>query len=206
MKILSKYKDYYDYLQGIYGIDETLVYDRRTINLVKYDKDLFGDYCHTYEFHVCNIKYTLHHYKNKFYYTIDELKTLNKILYNDGKDTLTFMSKHRYSSSDVNIINYWNRNNGSTMINKKFRQPVLVVYTSGEIVDETEGKHPTHYGIPLLKSFQFQKLLSAEECFINISAFLGWLKDNPEIPNKQTNKEKIISHGFDLINSFRNVK
>lgn len=29
MKIISKYKDYYDYLQGIYGVDEKLVLDRR---------------------------------------------------------------------------------------------------------------------------------------------------------------------------------
>jgi len=29
MKILTKIKDYYDYLQGIYGIDELVVYDRR---------------------------------------------------------------------------------------------------------------------------------------------------------------------------------
>jgi hypothetical protein len=27
MKIISKIKDYYDYLQGIYGIDEKLVLD-----------------------------------------------------------------------------------------------------------------------------------------------------------------------------------
>jgi hypothetical protein len=29
MKIISKIKDYYDYLSGIYGIDEQIVYDRR---------------------------------------------------------------------------------------------------------------------------------------------------------------------------------
>ena len=27
MKIISKYKDYYDYLQGIYGVDEKLILD-----------------------------------------------------------------------------------------------------------------------------------------------------------------------------------
>lgn len=30
MKILSKYKDYYDYISGIYGEDPKLVLDRRT--------------------------------------------------------------------------------------------------------------------------------------------------------------------------------
>ena len=28
MKIISKYKDYYDYLQGIWGMDEKLTLDR----------------------------------------------------------------------------------------------------------------------------------------------------------------------------------
>ena len=29
MKIISKYKDYYDYLTGIYGVDDKIVLDRR---------------------------------------------------------------------------------------------------------------------------------------------------------------------------------
>src|SRR5690606_9622511 len=30
MKIISSFKDYYDYLQGIYGVDEKVVYERHT--------------------------------------------------------------------------------------------------------------------------------------------------------------------------------
>jgi hypothetical protein len=29
MRILDKHKDYYDYLAGIYGIDNTVFFDRR---------------------------------------------------------------------------------------------------------------------------------------------------------------------------------
>lgn len=36
MKILSKFKDYYDYLQGMYGVDEKLVLDRTNFSPVKY--------------------------------------------------------------------------------------------------------------------------------------------------------------------------
>ena len=32
MKIISKYKDYYDFLSGIYGIDEKIVLDRTVYN------------------------------------------------------------------------------------------------------------------------------------------------------------------------------
>ena len=37
MKIIDKYKDYYDYLQGIYGQDPLAVYDRR--GSVVFNKD-----------------------------------------------------------------------------------------------------------------------------------------------------------------------
>jgi len=36
-----------------------------------------------------------------------------------------------------------------------------------------------------------------------IYAFLGWLKDNPAPANNQTDKDKIVAHGFDLKSSFR---
>lgn len=29
MRIITKIKDYYDYLQGVYGIDDKVIYDRR---------------------------------------------------------------------------------------------------------------------------------------------------------------------------------
>lgn len=50
------------------------------------------------------------------------------------------------------------------------------------------------------------KFISAEEIYQQISAFIGYLKDHPEIPNKQTDLEKVQSHGFDLKKSFRHRK
>ncbi len=199
MKIISKYKDYYDYLQGIYGIDKVLVYDRRTTDLIRHEKSL-QDYIEPFEFHICNKKYTIYWYKNKFYHTPKELKILNKILFDDGKETLCYVSNY-YDYKKEDLLKFWNKNNGDSMVNKKFRIPILIESSCGEIFDEKDDKN--RYSIPLLKSFQFHRWLSAEECFLNISAFLGWLKDNPEIPNKQTNKEKIVSHGFDFKKSFR---
>ena len=39
MKIISKHKDYYDWAVSIYGLDEIMVYDRRTDHLEKADDD-----------------------------------------------------------------------------------------------------------------------------------------------------------------------
>ncbi|MBQ2175011.1 MAG: hypothetical protein II453_08095 [Alphaproteobacteria bacterium] len=40
MKIIDNKKDYYDYLSGIYGIDDLIVYDRRNSKILKADGTL----------------------------------------------------------------------------------------------------------------------------------------------------------------------
>ena len=49
MKIISKYKDYYDFLTGLYGIDNKLILDRRSFTGMGYLDEgilriLVGDY------------------------------------------------------------------------------------------------------------------------------------------------------------------
>jgi hypothetical protein len=41
MKIISKFKDYYDYLAGIYGVDEKLILDRTEYTPVSYVNDFY---------------------------------------------------------------------------------------------------------------------------------------------------------------------
>ena len=36
MKIISKFKDYYDYLQGVYGVDDKLIIDRTKYTPLSY--------------------------------------------------------------------------------------------------------------------------------------------------------------------------
>jgi hypothetical protein len=50
MRIIDKNKDYYDYLQGIYGIDELVVYDRRGSFPIEVSKPICdrGLYCGNY--------------------------------------------------------------------------------------------------------------------------------------------------------------
>lgn len=43
MKIISKHKDYYDYLQGIYGVDNYKIYNRTKIVLEKEFELVFED-------------------------------------------------------------------------------------------------------------------------------------------------------------------
>lgn len=61
-------------------------------------------------------------------------------------------------------------------------------------------------GLPFLKEFEMYRWLPADEAFQKIYTFISWMKDNPPIPNKQTDIEKVESHGFDKKTSFRNIK
>ena len=54
---------------------------------------------------------------------------------------------------------------------------------------------------PVLSDYQVHKVFTAQEMWIMLTEWLGREK---VIPNKQTDKEKILSNGFDLKSSFRN--
>ena len=83
------------------------------------------------------------------------------------------------------------RNKKSTL-NTDHRQPILFVcgYTS-------------EVNVPVLKEFGFPAYIDAHEMYQKVYAFLSWLKDNPEPPNNQSDKDKIVSHGMDAKRSFR---
>jgi len=207
MKIISKYKDYYDYLQGIYGIDEIMVYDRRVNHPYKFDDlSITEDTIETITFAICNKKFVLYYYGDKFYHTPEELVELHKI------ETEIATSKHRRlyygygHATDLSSATIkYNKENCSTNINKKLRQPVLIqVMRGGEFIIPKGKYHPDeHWSLPILDTFKVAKYIPADIMYQNISAFIGWLKDHPELPDNQTNDGKIISAGFDLKNSFR---
>jgi hypothetical protein len=199
MKIISKHKDYYDYLQGIYGIDEKLTYDRRTNTLVKYEKEnptINGYSLHTYEFTITNSLYMIYSYKDKFYHTVDELMELNRLLVKDDKTPIVSSWRWR-NGVKRDYERHWERYNHPTNINKKERQPVLV---------KVKHYNDDSWCIPDLSTFDWPKRIPAEEMYQKVSAFMGWLVDNPPIPDNMTNKEKINSHGFDMKKSFRHRK
>lgn len=196
MKIISKWKDYYDYLSGIYGIDELMVYDRRGL-FSKHDTATDWRYVE-HKFAICNNLYTMFEYKGEFYHTYEEILQLDRLLREDRKQTV--LGYYRDDTPDhwSREESWWKKHNCPINVNKKFRQPLL---------------HSTRYSsefndgvIPMLSSYNFHKVLSAEEIYQQIYAFISWMKDHPEIPNKQTDLEKLDSHGFDRRKSFRHRK
>ena len=202
MKIISKFKDYYDYLQGVYGIDDLLVLDRRS-NSILIKPFVMGDELISYSFAICNHIYIVRTYKGKIYQTLDETNDLNKILFKDNEEQVNRSDKWWWGVKRTEVIRIsqedWNKRNTNTDINIRLRQPILV--------SRNERPKDEDWGTSIILSdFKLIKALPAHDIFTQISSFLAWLKDNPEIPNKQSNEEKLLSHGFDKKKSFRHRK
>ena len=203
----SKYKDYYDFYTGIFGIDNNKIYNRRDV--VKLDDEIHK---HTWEhdeckiiFAICNTQYTMYYFDGNLYHTPDELQELDiklkeKSTSRYGGLRMGFSTYGLKRNTDIYTKKYNMENGVPIGINIKKREPVLFSYMSNRYVSRN-SKH--NWKVPLLESFEFYKILDPKELYIQISTFLGWLVDNPPLPDTQTNIGKIESHGFDKKRSFR---
>lgn len=226
MRIISKYKDYYDYLQGIYGIDEKLILDRtgnfatperfRT-NVLRYkhNRDLYE----IVRFWICGrLIEGLFNIGTGIFLYGEDLKELasNDKVQGTGKFRY-YINQHK---SDTDFFWYINlpQKRGWTKVAKypipfeianqlnrrlfdDIKKPICpndaeqcpILYDAGFNV-------PNYVKFPILSDFEFHKVYSAHDLWILLAEWLGREK---EIPNNQTNEEKIISNGFDLKSSFR---
>lgn len=186
MKIIAKHKDYYDYLQGINGIDELLVLDRTNCY---YNTNIFteNDYICLI---VCGIKFEGIYKSGKFRYGKDienYLSDKDEIYDNNYR---IYTKKYRYSYIDIQ--------KKEEIYDNDLEYPIYVSFRQ-----EKYSKNLTELKkFPILKQYDFHNVYSAEEIWIHIS---NWLSRSKNIPNNQTNKEKIVSAGFDLKTSFRKM-
>jgi len=206
MKIISKFKDYYDYLVGIYGIDEKLVLDRTDFTITSsYSDDS------KVTFYICGLIIDGLYRNNKFYY---------------GKELEQFAEPREPISRRYFRYGFWKNPNDYysiktiNIISNKieylqlFKKPVIDKLDINEklscpilILDNINGKEVyksyKFSKFPILKDYNFPSVFTAEEIWIKIYNFLSKTRD---IPDTQTNKEKIIGKGFDYVHSFRNTK
>lgn len=213
MKLISKYKDYYDYLTGIYGIDKKLVLDRTKFISIK---DISFTERDKVTFYICGFKIEGFHLNGQFYY-LDELKQFAKPIdkwdrYWGGVDENQYSiivsslnNKSEYFQSTVII--------DENKINEQVNCPILIKRQNGLLLGKikiksryssfsrTEDIHLDPF--PILKEFNIQSVFTPEQLYLML---YNWLSKTKDIPNNLTDKEKIVGHGFDLKHSFRNTK
>lgn len=212
MRVISKYKDYYDFLSGIYGVDPLIVLDSREFTMPDItaitvsDYSLYrqectlilyiGDYCvDSYCLDgVCYYGEDLKQFESekkhsKYYYRYIYNKSEN-----DNNVNIRLKNQNKY----VNITN--NIYKDSTNLNEKYNCPILV-RKDGE-------SDKLLYKNCILKDLNLNSFISPEDIYKMISSWISLQKTKSEnVVDNMTNKQKIESKGFDNKTSFRpNIK
>lgn len=222
MKIISKYKDYYDYLQGIYGVDEKLILDRTVESPRSFDPQ---DYTIVYSKQYVRGKGTIDVPKDvspnyrviRFCigdYSIEGMILGNKVLYGEDLASLAIKEEDLYRYRDYSGVRstdeyYYIDNpetNGRVSVAKEIR-----MYTPDKspCVKESHpillnaGNNQWHKS-PRLDTYGLNKVLAPHQIWVLLSDWLGQRLNVP-VPDNMTNKEKIQAAGFDLKTSFRKM-
>lgn len=201
MKIISKHKDYYDFLQGVNGIDELLVLDRSEFTPT--EKYITNDSVFT--FYICGYK-VQGLYRNGAFLYGESLESLSKQItdYWFTKDkSEKYYRIPRLIGSDYYEILKRPQPCMDFNPNELLNCPLLIQKYSGSLHLKKDDKEISFDKFPSLKEHDLVKVFSAEEIWIML---YNWLIKETPIENKQTDKEKIVSKGFDLKHSFRNTK
>lgn len=210
MKILDNKKDYYDYLVGIYGIDNNIIFDRRnSINIDLHSISHFKPFLFAIELAE----------EKEFSYMYNKQLTLERKNhkewdYNKGKIVENYYGKYYYFILEIGTTHYNFRSeqyieNGKgnieiTLLDKKENQKKV----SDKVLNIIFNNKNKIYNnsiieLPILKNTLITGLISADEIYTNIYNYLSKIKE-PIIIDNRNDTEKLESFGFDKITSFRN--
>ena len=189
MKILSKYKDYYDYLQGIRGMDEKVILDRSEGKSVKEEFPKDGD---KHVFIICGERYEIFYYNGK-YYTNDQLKSQGKQAV--GASNYGYKI-HDYVPETVKKKKWYFKWD----FNERKEDYSYIKCPIVKATGRDTGRYNDFIEFPKLSDFNFASIISPEEMW---NLLYNWQSQVPEHESNQTNSDKIVSHGFDLKESFR---
>lgn len=214
MRILSKYKDYYDYLTGIYGVDNKIILDRRNACDMK---DLLGRLKSEITYKLGGSPYTelYLHIAGRIYAGVYDVKTKAFIW---RKDLLSLGEHKTYSQyertwrSIRKSRKYYplDPSNPNGYVKIKYDWICMDPFTengnhisNAAIFLDIQDRDNGDYDYPNLSQLGFANYLSAEDIYLKLSDYLS-PKDLVITP--LTDKEKIISKGFDSKVSFRKRK
>lgn len=207
MKIISRKKDYYDYVGKIYGEDVKLVYERDKIPEGKYllktsDYDTFKAPRLINHLYVQRLYVLGYVYYIVWKYDYDFKACL--LTENDFElfDTQFWRnSVHEYKLDGQPACT------ALVELSKKLKAPIFL-FDVGYFDKEGAliGIKGADYQFNLnLGSYGFANIKSAEAMYQELSCFFGSLISS-EPPINVSDKDRLVAHGFDLKKSFRHRK
>lgn len=203
MYILTKYKDYYDYLSGIFGVDPLLILDRREGYIISLPSNKGK-----ITLYICGWIIEGYFDGSKYWF---------------GEDLKQFTIEEKYKSSRgpqyPNVIIAEYRSNGDRIYASQYNdhyalQPIKddknynLVETCPILIKTSGIYNPDFAKFPRLSDLNLASFIPAEEIYQWLVTWLAQRVDkSQERPDNLTNREKIENKGFDIITSFRpNIK
>jgi hypothetical protein len=200
MYIISKYKDYYDYLAQIYGVDKKVVYFRKP-EIVEggmgYSTDIRiernGQSSLYYIYHdyiwICDKSFPVVYVRREltdfgwFYYSYEDLIAA-------WPELKPRKSRFKWFTGRNFLLDHF-QGVSTAKLNTKYDCPQLWTH------------HNNIHKDILLKDCDFQKMMSPEQVFQNVSM---WVSAKPEPPQTvPTDMHRFEAKGFDKKTSFRNM-
>lgn len=204
MRIIDKNKDFYDYVQYEY-YDDTFTFDR-TKSYIMTKKDIIH-YLPLYRYTNDTKRYLLMQICHTFWLFELDVKLNNNSIPVDY-DMSLLQTWTNYNSKreliKLSVIESWHfrhTNNYSYLIDindyKEFH-----VYNCFYIY---RGNEKEEKNIPILREIGIASLIDAHDIYNALEMYYSEEKTDSERtePIGSTNNDKITSHGFDLVSSFR---
>lgn len=211
MLILGKYKDYYDYLCGIYGIDKDIVYDRT-------DAVVLGK------------EFSLHEYLfTKRVLCDDKPKKMSKrwVLNEYGKSVYTKILTGQISAFVIEVGYTQYLFEIERYLDEKDNVHIDVEFIKSFDVDKKKSEHPLSlipcqyyksflsnekrigsYNVkqeiknPILKDTYITSYINPTEIYDKLYNYLISIREKPIVDNRN-DVQKLESHGFDKKTSFK---
>lgn len=194
MKIISKYKDYYDYLVETYGEDPLVILDRRDFA----QPDFTGVDMEVIHLYICDLHIVGLIKNRKFYY---------------GKAIEPFAIPMKHNSKwinrnperDIYCVKINNKiepiiaKPEKCIVNSKLECPILMSRNLAHLYRQKDDIY-RYFKFPILSQLGIGSVLEPEKIWMMLTEFLS--KKDTFVDNR-TNNEKIINAGFNLVESFR---
>lgn len=215
MKILTprNNKDYYDYLTGLYGEDEKVVFDRRTFTVLSNLDSPYFSYIPTLtdspkkeirkrQFMGSRLKWVTEYQATELYCILEVgLKQysfqVERYLNEDSKVCID------WKLLDIKSISKKDKAGSTPMSFFKATSRYSFFWRDDtpELIIEKEGSIPN----PILAGTPITSLIPSHNIYQELTSYISSLNDKEVIDNR-TDIEKAESAGFDRKTSFRNIK
>lgn len=230
MRIISKFKDYYDYLVGKYGEDPILIFDRRNNILLptgiqqgylsklpappaEWQKE-FGACVFTCELYIGNWHTWLFNTGQRVYTSDDIQKFVKRRTGNRyGVNVVQFQDGNEYALPQHNSA-YLSPDSFQTRLKQRdtYRYlndilpykpaPILLIYQNNWRKSLYSIESDTRFIVnPQLSTLGIY--IDADFVWQTIVQYLSDLKSEKEIRSEAPDKDKIVNKGFDTKTSFR---